>query len=125
MVTESPENEESSAKRRDGTNNQGASTGTEAVSESRRDRGLVQDKDDNVVVQIRGGVGGVVRNQLTGAPVPGATVRLNGFTLVTNANGRFSILLVVEPGPYQLETSAPLFFSQTRRSWSSQGRPPR
>ena len=69
-----------SAKRREGTNNQGASTGTEEVSESRRDRGLDQDKDDNVVAQIRGGVGGVVRNQLTGAPIPGATVRLNGFS---------------------------------------------
>ena len=101
-----------SAKRRDGTQNQGSSTGTVSVSESRRDRGLGQDNDDNPVTHARGGVSGVVVNQLTGAPIPGATVRLNGFTTTTDANGRFSILLNVEPGTYQIEGSAPLFFTR-------------
>ena len=99
-----------SAKKRDGTTNQGSSTGTEQVSESRQDRGRTQDRDDNTVAQTRGGVSGLVINQLTGAPIPGATVRMNGFTFVTDVNGRFIRVFDVEPGPYNLEASAPLFF---------------
>lgn len=111
-----------SAKKRDGTINQGGSTGTEQVSESRQDRGRAQDRDDTTVVQrddttvvqTRGGISGVVFNQVTGAPIPGATVRLNGFTFVTDVNGRFIRVFDVDPGTYQLEASAPLFFSRTQ-----------
>lgn len=104
-----------SAKRRDGTQNQGKSTGTVEVSESRRDRGLEQDKDQNPTRPIGGGVSGQVLNQVTGVPIPGATVRLNGVTLTTDANGRFSILVVLEPGVYQLVVTAPLFATATQQ----------
>jgi hypothetical protein len=98
-----------STKKREGTLSQGSSTGSREVTESRRDRGLGQDNDDTIVANARGGVVGVVVNQLTGAPIPGATVRLNGFAVVTDANGRFSILLNVDPGTRLIEASAPLF----------------
>lgn len=102
-----------SAKKRDGTVNQGLSTATKDVMESRRDRGEQQDEDTNVVRPSEGGVSGRVVNELTGAPIPGATVRLNGFTATTDAAGGFS-LGGIPPGSYQVEASAPGFTSQTQ-----------
>ena len=114
-----------SVKRREGTINQGASTGSKEVTESRRDRGLEQDNDenpDNARVTISpspqpgaqpGTVTGVVRSLLTGDPISGATVRLNGFTTTTDSGGAFTIANV-PPGSYQAEASAPGFISQTQ-----------
>lgn len=102
-----------SAKRRDGTLNQGASTGSVDVFESRRDRGLEQDKDENqVTVAQPGALSGTVRSLIGGAPIPGATVAVNGFTGTTDANGAFAIASIL-PGTYQAIASAPGFISQT------------
>jgi uncharacterized protein YfaP (DUF2135 family) len=114
-----------SVKRRDGLLNQGSSTGSVDVTESRRDRGLEQDNDenpDNAPVTIfpspqpqpqQGGLSGIVRSLVTGAPISGATVRLNGFTATTDSGGAFTIANV-PPGSYQAEASAPGFISQTQ-----------
>ena len=98
-----------SAKRRTGTLNEGLSTGSREVSESRRDRGAEQDKDQPPTRPTGGGVVGVVVNQLTGAPIPGATVRINGLTVTTDANGAFRIFFDLDPGLHTIEASAPFF----------------
>ena len=115
-----------SAKRREGTINQGLSTGTVDVTESRRDRGLEQDRDDNAVVEsaqttqvsiplqpLPGVVTGTVRSLVTGAPIPGATVVLNGVTTTTDAGGAFNFA-GIPPGTYQATASAPGFITQTQ-----------
>jgi uncharacterized protein YfaP (DUF2135 family) len=109
-----------SAKRRDGLLNQGASTGSVDVTESRRDRGLEQDNDEQpdttsvtLPQQPQPGVSGVVRSLVTGAPIPGATVILNGFTANTDAAGAFNIV-GIPPGTYQATASAPGFIPQTQ-----------
>jgi uncharacterized protein YfaP (DUF2135 family) len=111
-----------SSKRREGTINQGLSTGSREVTEARHDRGEAQDRDANVVPPIEDGVPGIVANQVTGVvrslvtgtPISGATVRLNGFTATTDSGGAFTIANV-PPGSYQAEASAPGFISQTQQ----------
>lgn len=103
-----------SARRREGTVNQGLSTASRAVAESRRDRGEQQDRDPTVVRAATGAVRGVVLNALTNAPVSGATVRLLGTVAAATSDGAGAFVLasVEDPGSYQLEASAPLFASQ-------------
>ena len=104
-----------SAKRREGTNNQGSSTGSREVTESRSDRGRQQDKDQPPTRPTGGGVIAVVVNQLTAAPIPGATVRIAGFTLTTDATGRVSVFFDLDPGLYPIEASAPQFFPRSQQ----------
>jgi hypothetical protein len=106
-----------SAKTRTGTVNEGLSTGSEDVTEARHDRARQQDEDTIPVTvaspPISGVLSGVVTNLLTGAPIPGATVRLDGFAATTDAAGAYSIS-GVPPGSYQVEASAPGFIAQTQ-----------
>ena len=103
-----------SAKRRTGTLNEGLSTGTREVTEARRDRGAQQDKDQPPSRPTGGGVIVLVVNQLTGAPIPGATVRINGFAATTDANGRVSTFFSFAPGLYTIEVSAPFFLPRSQ-----------
>lgn len=102
-----------SAERRSGTENQGQSTGTRSVPESRSDR-REQQEDDNQTNQspVSGGVTVAVRSLLNGDPISGATVRLNGRTMIADATGQVTFASV-EPGSYQVEASAPGFITRT------------
>ena len=80
-----------SAKNRTGTVNEGLSTGTREVTESRQNRGVRQDEDETFVRPAGGGVAGTLINQLTGAPIAGATVRVGTSSATTDAAGGFSI----------------------------------
>jgi hypothetical protein len=105
-----------SAKKRTGTLNEGLTTGSREVSESRRDRGEKQDEDSpsNSSVPGPGGIAGTVTNLLTGAPIVGATVRVAGFIALTDGSGNYRIS-GIEAGVFTLDVTAPLFspFSQT------------
>ena len=106
-----------SAERRDGTINQGMSTGSVEVRESRRRRGEQQDRDQDAnptpARPVQGGLSGTVTSLLTGTPIAGATVRLNGLTATTGATGAYA-LPQVEPGSYRVEASAAGFITLTQ-----------
>lgn len=111
----------------DGTVNPGLSTGSKEVLEQpRRD----QDDDDNergaVVATVTPGtpgtpgvssgiVTGIVTNALTGQPLPGAVVRVNGSgaSATTGADGRF-VLTGAPAGTRTLRTAATGFVTETR-----------
>ena len=109
-----------SAKKRDGTVNQGHSTDTRDVYESRRERSEAQEKDDDgnantgAIQPALFGLGGTVVNGLTGAPVAGATVLFNGVRVTSDGSGVFTFPGTVQPGTYQIETTAASFFPRTQ-----------
>ena len=54
-----------------------------------------------------------VRSLQTGAPIPGATVRVSSLTGTTDAAGNYAIA-GIPPGAHQAEASAPGFISRPR-----------
>lgn len=105
----------------DGTVNPGLSTGSKQVMEQpKRD----EDDDDKHPVAVAsptttsgppGTITGIVTNALTGAPIAGATVPVDGSTLsaTTSGDGRF-VLSGVPSGTRTLRTSANGFITETR-----------
>lgn len=107
----------------DGTVNPGLSTGSrEVLEQPKRD----QDDDDDkqavvgaspvpVVTGPPGTVTGIVTDALTGLPISGATVRVDGSTVsaTTGADGRF-VLAGAPSGTRILRTSANGFITETR-----------
>lgn len=106
----------------DGTINPGLSTGSKQVAEQpKRD----EDDDDKhpvvgaspvpIVTGPPGTVTGIVTNALTGQPIAGATVRVDGSSAstTTGADGRFT-LSGAPSGTRTLRTSANGFITETR-----------
>ncbi|MFN8633984.1 MAG: carboxypeptidase-like regulatory domain-containing protein [Chloroflexota bacterium] len=100
-----------SARKRSGTLNPGQVTGTSQQSRRNRDR-QEDDGVDNTYRPAPGNLAGTVRSLISGAPIPGATVRVNGLTGTTDANGAF-LIQGIDVGAYQATASAPGFTSQT------------
>jgi hypothetical protein len=112
------------AKQRSGTGNPGQVTGTNEEGKNPRRHPDVEQKEDqpkdNTSRVVAGGVGGTVRNLVTGLPISGATVRLTSVTspsststATTDANGAFS-LTGLDPGTYQATVSASGFITLTQ-----------
>jgi hypothetical protein len=107
-----------SDKSRSGTVNQGASTGSAEISEARHDRAQRQDEDavqnsadPAAQAVLTGTLAGTVVNLLTGAPIAGATVTVNGITGTTNGSGAFTFS-GIQPGTYQASASASGFVTR-------------
>ena len=106
----------------DGTINPGLSTGSKEVAEQPK-----RDEDDDEKHPVLGVTGsptptgppgtvtGIVTNALTGQPIAGATVRVDGSSVstTTGTDGRF-ILTGAPSGPRVLRTSANGFITETR-----------
>jgi hypothetical protein len=104
----------------DGTINPGLSTGSKEVSEQpKRDQ---DDHPDNTFIPAGTGPGGppgtvtgIVTNALTGEPLAGATVRVDGSTVsaTSGSNGRFT-LSGAPSGSQTLRTTLNGFITETR-----------
>jgi uncharacterized protein YfaP (DUF2135 family) len=107
-----------SDKSRSGTVNQGISTGSAEIGEARHDRAQRQDEDavqsspdPSAQVVSAGTLAGTVVNLLSGAPIAGATVTVNGITGTTNGSGAFTVSGIA-PGTYQASASASGFVTR-------------
>lgn len=101
-----------------GAINPGLSTGSKEVSEQpdhNQDDDENEKQDSTGVVGPPGTVTGIVTNALTGLPLPGAVVRVDGFdaTATADGSGRF-VLSNVPSGTRTLRTSASGFVTETR-----------
>jgi hypothetical protein len=112
------------AKKRSGVGNPGQVTGTnEEGLNPRRDPDVERKEDDpkdNTYRPAPGGLSGQVLSLVTGAPVSGATVGIDGLTTTTDAAGGFSFG-ALEVGTYQVTITAPGFITLTQTITISPG----